>query len=106
MLAKMKQDSLGTFVVKGEVSLGMDAQVIHIDLHPMFCNYICKDVIHKRLKSGWSIAEPKEHDSGFKESERSDECSLQLVFFTNTNVVKSPSDIELGKDCRVFHVVD
>ena len=50
--------------------------------------------------------EPKEHDSGFKEPKRGDERSFPLVFFTNTNVVESPSDIELGKNRGVFHVVD
>ena len=36
----------------------------------MFSDHIREDVVHKRLESGWSIAEPEEHDSRFKESER------------------------------------
>ena len=106
MLTKGKQDSLGTFVMKGKVSLGMDAQVVHIDLQPTFSNHIGKDVIHKQLKSGWPIAEPKEHNSGFKEPERGDERSFPLVFLANVDVVESPLDIELGKDSGVFHVVN
>ena len=31
MLVKAEQDLSGSFVMEGEVSLGMDAQVIHID---------------------------------------------------------------------------
>ena len=72
----------------------------------MLSDHICEDMIHKGLKSRWSITEPKEHDGGFKESERGDECSLPMVFFANMNVVKSPLDIELGKDHGVFHVVN
>ena len=106
MLTKAERDASGAFVMEGEVALGMDAQVVHIDLQPVFGNHIGEDMIHKRLKSGWSITEPKEHDSGFKESKRSDERSFPLVFFANANVVESPSDIELGKDHGVLHIVD
>ena len=106
MFAKAEQDSSGTFMMEGEVSLGMDAQVVHIDLQPTFGNHIGEDVIHKRLKSGWSITELEEHDSRFKESKRSDEHSLPLVFFANANVVESPSDIELGKDRGVLHIIN
>ena len=63
-------------------------------------------MVHERLESGWSITEPKEHDGRFKESKRSDECSFPLVFFVNTNVVESPSDIKLGEYHQVLHVVN
>ena len=63
-------------------------------------------MIHKRLESGWSIAESKKHNGGFKEPKRSDERSFPLVFFANANVVESPSDIKLGKDRGVLHIVD
>ena len=63
-------------------------------------------MVHERLESGWSVAEPKEHDGGFKESERSDECSFPLVLFANATVVESPSYVEPGKDRGVFHVVN
>ena len=63
-------------------------------------------MIHERLESRWSVTEPEEHDGRFKESERSDERSLPLVFFANMNVVKSPSDIKLGENHGVFHIVN
>ena len=72
----------------------------------MFGDHICEDVVHERLECGRSIAEPEEHDGGFKESKRSDESSFPLVIFMNANVVESPSDIELGENCGVFHIVD
>ena len=63
-------------------------------------------MVHEGLESGWSVTEPKEHDGRFKEFKRGDERSLPLVLFTNANVVESPSDIELGKDRGVLHVID
>ena len=55
-------------------------------------------MVHERLEGRWSVAETEEHNGRFKESERSDERSLPLVFLANANVVESPSDVELGKD--------
>ena len=75
-------------------------------LQPSLGNHIGKDVVHKRLESGQSITEPKEHDGGFKESERGDECFLPLVFFSNVNVIESPLDVEFGKYHRVLHIIN
>ena len=63
-------------------------------------------MVHERLESRWSVAETEEHDGRFKETKRGDECSFPLVFFTNADVVKSPSDVELSKYRGVFHVID
>ena len=106
MFTKAEQDSSGTFVMEREISLGVDAQIVHVDFQPSFSDHIGEDVINKWLESGWSIAEPKEHDSGLKESKRGDEHSFPLVFFVNANVVEFPLDIELGKNCGVFHVIN
>ena len=106
MFMKTKEDTLSAFMMECKVTLGVNAQVIHVNLQPTLSDHVCEDVVHKGLESGRSITEPKEHDSWFKESKRGDECSLPLVFFSNANVVESPSDIELGKDHRVLHIVD
>ena len=84
----------------------MDAEVVHIDLKPTFSDHIGKDVVHKHLECGWGIAEPKEHDCGFKESERSDKRSLPLICFPNSDVVIPPMDIKLGEQGGILHVVD
>ena len=89
-----------------EVALGVNPEVVHVDLKPMFGDHVCKDMVHEGLESRWSIAEPKEHDGRFKESKRSDERSFPLVFFMNANVIKSPSDVELSEDRGVLHVVN
>ena len=84
----------------------MYPQVIHVDLEPLFGNHVGEDVVHERLKGRRGIAEAKEHHGGFIESERGDECCFPLVFLPDTNVVIAPSDIKLGEQCRVFHIID
>ena len=63
-------------------------------------------MVHERLERGWSIAESKEHNSGFKESERSDERSFPLVLLANSYVVEAPSNIELGEYGGILHIVN
>ena len=84
----------------------MDPQVIHIDFEPTFSDHVSKDMIHECLKSRRSVAEAKEHYGGFKEAERSDECRFPLVFLPDANVVIAPSNIELGEQCGVLHIID
>ena len=84
-------------VVQFKVILGMYPQVIHIDLEPLLSDHVSEDMIHEHLKSWRSITETKEHYSGFKEAERSDECCFPLVLFPNMNVVIAPSNIKLSE---------
>ena len=84
----------------------MYPQVIHIDLEPSFSNHVSKNMVHECLKSQRGITETKEHYSGFKEAERSDECRFPLVFLLNANVVVAPLNIELGEQCGVLHIID
>ena len=75
----------------------MYPQVIHIDLEPSLGDHVSEDMIHEDLKSWGSITKAKEHNGGFKEAERSDECCFPLVFFPNANVVIAPSNIKLSE---------
>ena len=84
----------------------MYPQVVHIDLEPSFGDHIGENMIHEHLKSRRGIAEPKEHYSGFKEAEGSDECCFPLVFLPDANVVITPANVKLGKQCRVLHIID
>ena len=84
----------------------MYPQVVHIDLEPSFGNHIGENMIHECLKRRRSVAEPKKHDSGFKEAERGDERCFPLVFLPDANVVITPSNIKfrseerrVGKEC-------
>ena len=63
-------------------------------------------MVHECLECWRSIAEAEKHDCGFIETEGSNECGLPLIFFTNVNIVISPSDVEFGKEGGVFHVID
>ena len=84
----------------------MYSQVVHINLEPSLGNHIGKNMIHERLKGRRGVAEPKEHHSGFKETERSDEHCFPLVFLPDANIVITPANIKLGEQCRVLHVID
>ena len=63
-------------------------------------------MIHERLKCGGSIAESKEHDSGFEESHGSNESSFPLILFLNVDVVISPMNVEFGEQGGLLHVID
>ena len=63
-------------------------------------------MVHEHLECGRSIAESKEHDGGFKESHRGDECSLPLVLFSNADVVIPPLDVKLGEQDGLLHIID
>ena len=84
----------------------MDPQVVHVDLEPVFGDHVSEDMIHECLKSQRGITEAKEHYSGFKEAERSDECCFPLVFLPNANIVITPLNIKLREQCEVLHIVD
>ena len=84
----------------------MDPQVIHIDFEPSFSDHVSKDMIHEHLKSRRSVAEAKEHYGGFKEAERGDEHRFPLVFLLDADVVIAPSNIKLGEQCRVLHIIN
>ena len=87
---------------KSQVPLSVDAEIIHIDFKPSLGNHISEDVVHKCLECGWGIAEAKEHYCGFKEPKGSDEGSLPLICFMDSNVVVPPTDVELGKKDGIF----
>ena len=76
------------------------------DLKPLLQKNICEDVVHESLEGGGSIAEPKEHDGGFKESHGGDKSGLPLILLSDANVVISPTNVEFDEQGRFFHVID
>jgi hypothetical protein len=54
-------------------------------------------VIHKALEGGGAVAHSEKHDSWFKESSTCFESSLPLIFFSDSNVIISPTDIEFAE---------
>ena len=63
MFLKALENSPGSFVVKGEIVLSVNAHVIHVDLKPFLCNHICTYVIHECLRCRGCIGESEEHNS-------------------------------------------
>ena len=84
----------------------MNTKIIHVDLKPFLSDHVGEDMVHEGLECQRSIAETKKHDCGFIEAKGSNECSFPLIFVVNVNVVISPSDIKLGEESRVLHVID
>jgi hypothetical protein len=54
-------------------------------------------VIHEALESGGAITHSEKHDSWFKESSTCFESGLPLIFFSDSNIVISPADIEFAE---------
>ena len=63
-------------------------------------------MVHECLEHRRSIAETEKHDCGFVEAEGSNEGGFPLIFFSNANIVISPSDVEFGEEGGVLHVID
>ena len=106
MLSEMLEDSSGSFVMEGEIILGVNAHVVHVNLKPLLCDHVHANMIHECLEHRGCVGEPKEHDRGFKQPQWGDECHFPLVFFPKPNVVIPPLDVELGKERRVLHIVN
>ena len=43
---------------------------------------------------------------GFEQPKGGDECRFPLIFFPKLNVVIPPSDVELGEERRVLHIIN
>ena len=63
----------------------------------MFGDHVSENMVHEGLKSAGGIAESEEHDSWFKKSKRSDECSFPLIFLMNMDVVVTPANVEFSE---------
>src|SRR6266581_6465497 len=61
--------------------------------------------VHKGLESGWRIAQPKGHDRGFEQPKRGLESGLPFIAFPYTDVIVSPSYIQLGKEPRTQQLI-
>ena len=106
MFLKTEENSSCVLMMEVKVILGMFAKVIHVNFEPSFCDHVCEDMIHEGLNSWWSVAKTKEHDGGFIEAKGGDERCLPLILFFDANVVVTPTDIELGEQGRLLHVIN
>ena len=97
MFSKLLKYMSSSFMMEGYVVFSVDAKVVHVDFQPFLFQHVSKDVIHECLKCGGGIAEPEEHDSGFKKSHGGNESGFPLILLPDANVVISPMNVELGK---------
>ena len=56
-----------------------------------------EDVVHHRLEGCQAVHEAKEHDLWLKEPSLGTECGLPLVVLSDSDIVETPSDIQLSK---------
>ncbi|KIO01327.1 hypothetical protein M404DRAFT_150392, partial [Pisolithus tinctorius Marx 270] len=63
-------------------------------------------IIHKSLEGGGRVAQPEEHDSGFKESFVHDKHGLPLVSLFYSDIVIARSYIHLCKDRGSFEFIN
>ena len=63
-------------------------------------------MVHECLESGGCIAEAKEHDGRFKQSQRGYEGGFPLVLLMKADVVVSPTYVKFGEDSGVFHIIN
>ena len=56
-----------------------------------------EDVIHHHLEGCQAVREAKEHDLWLKEPSVGKECSLPLIALSDSDIVETPSDIQLSK---------
>ena len=96
----------GVFMVEGYIILGVNSHVIHVDFKPFFWEHVCKDVVHESLEGGRSIAKPKEHDGGFKQSHRGNEGGFPLILLSDVDVVIPSMNVEFGEQGGFFHIVN
>ena len=60
--------------------------------------YWLEQMVNHCLKHCWGVCKSEVHDIRFKEAVFRFERCLVLVSFFDTDIVVSPSDIELGED--------
>ena len=106
MFAKVLEDVACSFMMEFEGTGGVKSKVIHVDFEPAFGNHVSENMVHEGLKSPGGIANSKEHDGWFKQSERSDECSFPLIFLINMEIVVTPANVEFSEVSGVLHVIN
>ena len=74
-----------------------DQDVVQVDHHDTFRYEVPEDVVHYGLEGGGAVGHAKEHYQGFKQASVGPEGCLPLVSGLDTDVVETPTDIQLGE---------
>ena len=73
----------------------MDYDVIDVDGDLSGVDEVSEDVVHYRLEGCGQVCQSKEHDCWFEQSSIHLECRFPFVSLFDSDVVVSPSYIEL-----------
>src|SRR5882762_463295 len=82
-----------------------DEDIVHIDEHFSRSDKVLEGVVHHGLKSSGGVAKAEEHNQRFKHPTIGLKSGLPFVAFLNSDVVVSPSDVELTKDLCILQFV-
>jgi hypothetical protein len=95
----------GSFLMKFVIG-GENEEVIHIDDEPSFSDHVSEGVIHESLEGRGGVGKSEEHYRGFKEAFVGDEGGLPLVSIFDSDIVVSPSNVELSERLGVPEFVN
>jgi len=77
--------------------LRVNQNVVKVDAYQALHDEVLEDVIHHALEGGRAISEAKKHHQGFKQPSVSLEGSLPLITLSNSDIIVTPANIQLGK---------
>ena len=63
-------------------------------------------MIHECLEGQWGVAEAKKHDGRFIEAKGGDKHCFPFIFFSNANIIITPSHIKFSEKGGIFHVIN
>src|SRR5258705_7588803 len=84
---------------------GGDENIVHIDEHLSCSDKVLEGVVHHGLKSSRGVAKAEEHNQRFKHPTIGLKSGLPFIAFLNSDVVVSPSDVELTKDLCILQLI-
>ena len=96
VLAEDLKDLVDVVLVVGFV-LTIDQDIINVD-NDTNVQKGFQDVLNQSLESGWGIGESKGHDLELIVTIAGTECSLLNVILVDSNLVVSPSKVNLGEN--------
>ncbi|KAG2075703.1 hypothetical protein BDR04DRAFT_1005360 [Suillus decipiens] len=82
-------------------SFRKDEDVVHVDNHPSFIDFLLECSVHVGLECSGGVAQAKEHDIRLVEAKLSGKCSFPVVVRVNMDVVISRSDVHFGEELGV-----
>src|ERR1700723_55100 len=80
--------------------------VADVNEYDALINEISENGIHHFLKCHGRIAETKEHNRGFKQSTRANECCFPLIPLFNLDVIVTPTDVEFCIPVGTLQAID